>query len=286
MAGIGDSPSSGPSRDVGSPYGPWMGPSVPSAPQRRSVHWTLPVREDIGLRRLQAQAAVLWSAQRQLGWVLMPPAVLGRFQSIRWPQKQGLRLEPQRLTRPEAALTAGNVITMIRAGQPCPLGTWTTCPVLGLPSYGGHQGHPSPVTTCLHWTASLCPCHPGGPRPSRWAFPVASGWGGQERAVSYFGRSQQPGKNLPTEKVCFITFLPFVLVAPRTGPGPGPSRVSFSAELPVGTLALRGPGELTPCPWGLTLASPWPHLHFTDTNILEAKATREERLNGSRSRTL
>lgn len=43
---------------------------------------------------------------------------------------------------------------------------------------------------------------------------------------------------------------------------------------------------LTPRTRGLTLVRPRPHLCFTGTHILEAKATREERLNGSRSRTL
>ena len=108
LAGIGDAPSDGPSRGVGSRYGPWMGPLAPFASQRRSARWTLPVREGVGLRRLQAQAAVPWSTRRQLGWALTPPAAPGRFQSISWPQEQGLRLEPEVLTRPEAARTAGN----------------------------------------------------------------------------------------------------------------------------------------------------------------------------------
>ena len=225
----------------------------------------------------------------QLG--TMPPAALGRFQSIRWPQKQGLRLEPQRLPRPEAALTAGNLSP---PGGDCDDQGRPTLPAGGMDHVSGSRAPelwrpPGASRSCGHVPPldSTPPSLPSwGPRPPRWAFPVASGWGGRERAVSCSGRSQQPGKNLPTEKVCFITFLPFVLAAPRTGPGPGPSQVSLSAEPPVGTLTLRGPGVLTPHPWGLTLASPWPHLRFTDTHILEAKATREERLNGSRLRTL
>ena len=43
---------------------------------------------------------------------------------------------------------------------------------------------------------------------------------------------------------------------------------------------------LTPRTRGLTLVPPQPHLCFTGTHILTAKATREERLTGSRSRTL
>lgn len=82
LAGIGDAPSDGPSRGVGSRYGPWMGPLAPFASQRRSARWTLPVREGVGLRRLQAQAAVPWSTRRQLSWALTPPAAPGRFQSI------------------------------------------------------------------------------------------------------------------------------------------------------------------------------------------------------------
>lgn len=75
------------------------------------MRWTLPVREGVGLRRLQAQAAAQWNSRRQLGWVLTPPAAPARFQSIRWPQEQGLRLEPQGLTRPEAADSGGEPVS-------------------------------------------------------------------------------------------------------------------------------------------------------------------------------
>lgn len=278
LAGIGDTPSGGPSTDMGSPWGPRTGPSALSAPQRTSVRWTLPVREGVGLRRLQAQAAAQWNSRRQLSWVLTPPAAPARFQSIRWPQEQGLRLEPQGLTRPEAADSGGSQ---------SPTG-----------GDGGDQArHTLPAGGADHVTGSRAPelQRPPGPSlscdhvppldrvPSAGPFQWPLGGEGRKGQLSCSGHSL--GRLCQQRRPVSSPFLPFVLAAPWdwawawTKLGPSLCRTAR------GDPRFKGTRCAHPTHRGLTLVSPWPHLCFTGTHILEAKATCEERLDGSRSRT-